>query len=70
LFKSIDFYSGDEAFQVEQQVLVWLRQDKGLGIHLSKEQLPQGGYSETVDATEIELVAIWAKIEKLSKVRK
>lgn len=70
LFKSIDFYSGDEAFQVEQQVLVWLRQDKGLGIHLSKEQLPQGGYSETVDATEIELVTIWAKIEKLSKVRK
>lgn len=70
LFKKIDYDSGDEAFQIEQLVISWLRQEKGLGIHLSKEQLPQGGYSETVDATEIELVTIWAKVEELSKVKK
>lgn len=69
LFKSIDFDSGDEAFQIEQQVLVWLRQDRGLGVFLSKKQLPQSGYSETVDAIEIELVTIWARVEKLSKVK-
>jgi hypothetical protein len=32
--------------------------------------MPQGGYSETVDASEIDLPTIWAKIEKLSKVKK
>lgn len=70
LFKAIDFETGDDAYQIEQQVLTWLRLKKGLGIFLSKEQLPQGGYSETVEAGEIELVTIWAKIEKLSKVKK
>lgn len=70
LFKSIDLETGDDAFQIEQQVLSWLREVKRLGIFLSKEQLPQGGYSETVDASEIELVRIWAKVEKLSKVKR
>jgi predicted GIY-YIG superfamily endonuclease len=70
LFKSINFESGDEAFQIEQQVLTWLREKKGLGIFLSKKQLPQGGYSETVDASEIDLPTIWAKVEQLSKVKK
>ncbi len=69
LFKSIEFDSGDEAFQIEQQVLTWLRLEKRLGIHLSKEQLPQGGYSETVDAMEIELVTIWEKVIKLIKIK-
>ena len=69
-FKSIDFETGDDAFQIEQQVLAWLRQKKGLGIFLSKEQLPQGGYSETVDASEIDLPTIWAKVVQLSKVKK
>jgi len=70
LFKSIEYDSGDEAFQIEQQVLAWLRQEKGLGIHLNKEQLPQGGYSETVDAMEIELVTIWKMVEKISKLKR
>jgi recombinational DNA repair protein (RecF pathway) len=70
LFQSRDYETGDEAFQVEQQVLEWLRIKKGLAIYLSKEQLPQGGYSETVDAMEIDLPTIWVKVEKLSKVKK
>ena len=70
LFKAIDFETGDDAFQIEQQVLTWLREKKGLGVFLSKEQLPQGGYSETVEAGEIELVSIWAKVEDLSKVKR
>lgn len=69
LFKSIQFDSGDEAFQIEQKVLVWLRQERGLGVHLSKEQLPQSGYSETVDSTEIELSTIWAKVAEMSKLQ-
>ena len=69
MFKSIEFESGDEAFQIEQKVLVWLRQERGLGVHLIKEQLPQGGYSETVDSTEIELSTIWAKVAEMSKLQ-
>ena len=44
--------------------------EKGLGIYLSKEQLPQGGFSETVDALKIKLSTIWAKIEELSRVKR
>jgi hypothetical protein len=51
-----------------EDVFNWLREDKGLSVHLSEFEMPQGGYSETVDATEIELVTIWAKIKDLSKV--
>jgi hypothetical protein len=69
LFKSIDFDTGDDAFQIEQQLLAWLRQKKGLGVFLSKEQLPQGGYSETIEAAEIDLPTIWAKVEELSRVQ-
>ena len=67
VFRSIDFETGDDAFQVEQQVLDWIRVKKGLGIFLSKEQLPQGGYSETVEAAEIELSTIWNKVRNVTK---
>ena len=69
-FNVIDFPNGDEAFQVEQQVLLWLRIEKKLPVYLSKKLMPQGGYTETVDASEIEMVTIWAKVEELSKVKK
>jgi recombinational DNA repair protein (RecF pathway) len=68
LFKQMDFEVTDDAYFLEQDVLNWLREDKGLSVHLSEFEMPQGGYSETVDATEIELVTIWAKIKDLSKV--
>jgi len=29
--------------------------------------MPQGGWTETVDAAEIDLPTIWAKVEQLSK---
>jgi len=32
--------------------------------------MPQGGYSETVDASEIDLATIWAKVEQLSRVKR
>jgi hypothetical protein len=33
-------------------------------------QVPQAGWTETVDASEIDLPTIWAKVEELSKVKK
>ena len=67
IFKTIDFIDGDSAFQVEQKVLLWLRKKMGIGVYLNQEQMPQGGYTETVDASEIDLVTIWAKVEQLSR---
>jgi len=70
LIQSMDFSTGDLAFQVEQETLVWLRQVKKLGIFLSKAEMPQGGETETVDASEIDLPTIWEKVEELSKIKK
>ena len=65
-----DFETADDAFQVEQRILFWLREERKLSIFLSALEMPQGGFTETIDAAEIDLQTIWAKIEELSKVRK
>ena len=59
-----------DAFLIEQDVLLWLRVDLKLPSYVSKEQMPQGGFSETVDALEIDLTTIWAKVEQLSKAKR
>lgn len=68
LYKRLDFEITDDAFQLEQRVLSWLRETKGLNVHLSAAEMPQGGYSETVDALEVDLPTIWAKVLELSRV--
>jgi hypothetical protein len=70
LINQLDFKVTDDAFQVEQKVLAWLRDIKGLGVYLSEFEMPQGGYTETVDASEIDPPTIWAKVEELSRVKK
>jgi hypothetical protein len=42
----------------------------GLPAFLSPKQMPKGGHTETVSASEIELVTIWAKVEEFSKVKR
>jgi len=68
LYKHIEFRKGIEAFNVEGKVLNWLRYKKNLPPFLSIEEMPQAGWTETVDASEIALGTIWAMVEKLSKV--
>jgi hypothetical protein len=70
LFKRLNVDSGEMAYIIEQEVLVWIRKELGLSTYLLKEQMPQGGYSETVDALEIDLPTIWAKVEELSRVKR
>ena len=70
LHKHREFKSGMQAFEIEGKVLNWLRYKKELPPFLSIEQMPQAGWSETVDATEISLKTIWAKVEEFSKVKK
>jgi hypothetical protein len=69
VYKEREFLVGEKAFQVEQAVLNWLRGSLGLPSYLSANQMPQGGHSETVDASEIDLPTIWAKVEELNKVK-
>ncbi len=70
LFKKLDFNTVQEASDVETKILKWLRMEVGLPFNLSAKQMPQGGHTETVDASEIELVTIWAKVEELSEFKK
>lgn len=67
-FAIMEIETGDKAYEIEAQVLDWLRSDLQLPIYLVPELMPQGGYSETVEASEIELSDIWEKIKFLSKV--
>jgi hypothetical protein len=66
LWRSKTFDLGNNAYLVEQLTLNWLREDRKLPIFLSSKQMPQGGFTETVDASEIDLSAIWSKVEEFS----
>ena len=70
LFKKMSFKTVKQASDIETAVLKWLRMDIGLPIALTGKQMPQGGHTETVDASEIDLSTIWAKVEELSKVKR
>ena len=70
LYKQKSFDTGEIAYGIEQKILTWLRVDLGLPKFLMNEQMPQGGHTETVDALEIDLPTIWAKVEELSKVKR
>ena len=69
LYKLINFKTVKEAYDIETKILKWLRLDIGLSFNLKASQMPQGGWTETVDANEIDLATIWAKIEELSKAK-
>jgi hypothetical protein len=70
LYKSLDFETAELAYEAEQRILNWVRTELGLPQYLLIEQMPQGGHTETLDAAEIDLPTIWAKVEELSKVKK
>jgi hypothetical protein len=70
LYKKKTFQSADQAYEIEQEVLRWLRVDRGLPPFLSLDEMPQRGWTETVDASAIDLPTIWAKVEELSKVKR
>jgi hypothetical protein len=66
-YNKIDLNTAEEAYEIEQSVLNWLRSDLDLQQYLLSEQMPQRGHTETVDASEIDLPTIWAKVEELSR---
>ncbi len=66
-YKTAFFENGNDAFEIEQQVLTWWRTELGLPMYLSGSEMPQGGHTETVDSNEIDLMEIWTQIEALTK---
>jgi hypothetical protein len=68
-YNKIDLDTAEEAYEIEQGVLNWLRNDLNLQQYLLPEQMPQRGHTETVDASEIELSTIWEKVKELSRVK-
>jgi recombinational DNA repair protein (RecF pathway) len=47
-----EFSSAELAFRVEQDFLLWVRSDLGLGVYLSQHEMPQGGYTETFSGAD------------------
>ncbi len=58
--------SGQLAYEIEQLVLAWWRTQLQLGPYLSREEMPQGGWTETVSAADIEMPEIVEIIEAAS----
>jgi hypothetical protein len=70
LYKKKSFDTVQKASDIETSVLKWLRLQVGLPAFLTPKQMPKSGHTETVNASEIDLPTIWAKVEQLSKVKK
>lgn len=55
LVRRWDFQTGEAAEKTEKRILAIIRLDKSIPPHLSKEDMPQGGWSETIDADSISI---------------
>ena len=57
---------GEQALSIEKEILDWWRGGLALPVHLGKQEMPQGGWTETVDSTEIDLAATIQRIRDLA----
>lgn len=56
---------GIRALVIEDGILAWWRKDLGLPPYLSKDEMPQGGWTETVELDVIDIPATIARIRAL-----
>jgi hypothetical protein len=61
-YKATQFTMTETAFQVEQATLRWLRTTRKLPPALTRTDMPQGGWTETVNATAIDAETIWRQV--------
>jgi hypothetical protein len=57
---------GELALAIEKEILDWWRAELALPVHLGKQEMPHGGWTETVDSTEIDLAATTLRIQNLA----
>ncbi len=66
-YKTTIFDLTETAFRVEQAVLRWMRRTRQLPPALTRSDMPQGGWTETVEANEIDLAIIWAHVLRIKR---
>lgn len=62
LLQRLGLSTAQECFEVEQATLKWLRTTLGLPPFLNRAQMPQGGWTETVDAAAVTPEDLWARL--------
>ena len=70
LNKSYKFKTGAEASDCETAILRHLRINLKLGVHLSANLMPQGGYTETVDGEEITILELTKIVDSYVRKKK
>jgi hypothetical protein len=59
--------TGDQAWEIEQEILRWWREEIGAPPALSREQMPQGGWTETVSLRSVSMRDIRARVELMKQ---
>jgi hypothetical protein len=67
LVKKWEFTKGENAIRVEAEALKHIRKTLGLTHYLSKEEMPQGGHTETFSLDQVSALNIRSYIEKIIK---
>jgi hypothetical protein len=67
LVEKHEFKKVRTAYEVEKEVLRWLRIDLALSFNLNSNQMPQGGFTEIVSADYLEVQAITKKVKEIIK---
>lgn len=67
LFSKWNFSEGRDAEQIELQILRKLRNEMNIPPYLSKEEMPIGGWTETLSADAISLTRLEKLIEEIIK---
>jgi hypothetical protein len=57
---------GELALSIEKGILDWWRGELSLPVHLGKQEMPNDGWTETADSTEIDLAAAIQRIQGLA----
>ena len=66
IYRVKEFFDGEIAYKIEQSILHWWRLELQLPAYLGVKEMPQRGFTETVDAREIELDEIWSRVIAIS----
>lgn len=69
LYRERSFDLTDDALKVESAILRWWRQDLIQPPYLHADDMPQGGWTETVSADAVSLPDVWVKVCELAAMQ-
>jgi len=65
LVKKWNFNKGEKAIRVESETLIHIRKSLGIKHYLSKEEMPQGGHTETFSLDQVSVLYLKEFIDKI-----